>query len=54
MFAEELNECDCCVKADADDEEEMESEEIVLILIVNVRPAELIDILEVNMDSMAS
>lgn len=42
------------MKADADDGEEMNSEEIVLILIVNARPAELMNILEVNMDSMAS
>ena len=42
------------MKADADDGEEMNSEEIVLILIVKTRPAELMDILEVDMKSMAS
>ena len=42
------------MKADADDEEEMKSKEIVLILIVSARPAELMDILEVDMKSMAS
>jgi len=42
------------VKADTDDEEEVKSKEIVLILIVNARPAELMDILEVDMNSMAS
>jgi len=42
------------LKADADDGEEMNSEEIVLILIVNARPAELMDILEVDMNSIAS
>ena len=42
------------MKADTDDEEEVKSKEIVLILIVYARPAELMNILEVNMDFMAS
>ena len=42
------------MKADTDDEEEVKSKEIVLILIVNARPPELMDILEVDMNSMAS
>jgi len=42
------------VKADADDEEEMNNKEIVLLLIVNLQPREVMDILEVNMDAMAS